>query len=66
MPPKRKFPNPPCRGRSVGGITALGSDPKRKKKAQGPNKHRLEEESPEVEIEEAQVLHVPKEVRSHR
>ena len=66
MPPKRKSPNPPHRGRSVGGVTAPGSDPKRKKKAQGPKKHRLEEESPEVEIEEAQVLHVPKEVRTHR
>ena len=66
MPPNHKSPNPPRRGRYAGRVTAPRSDTKIKKKAQGPKKCRLEKESPEVEIEEAQVLHVPKEVRTHR
>ena len=53
-------------GRSVGEFDAPRSEPKSKKKAQGPKKHGVEKQSPEAEVEEPQVLHVHEEVRPHR
>jgi len=66
MPPKRAKLNLPRRRRTVGEVDAPRSEPKSKKKAQGMKRHKVEDQSPEVEREEPQVVHVHEEVRSHR
>jgi hypothetical protein len=66
MPPKRAKLNLPRRRRTVREVDAPRSEPKSKKKAQGMKRHKVEDQSPEVEREEPQVVHVHEEVRSHR
>jgi hypothetical protein len=59
MAPKRGIPNPPRRGRSVGGGEPSRNEPKpkhkNKKNSQGGKKRRIEEQSSEVEIRESQI-----------